>query len=106
MRVSVSQMATVGGSPVLGVLLELAGTFSIGYHWAQLKVGGTTHPTVQFALLLDYLCAIPTFLAGLAYASTAAATGAGVPLAAAACGVGAVAAFVAGWLPAFHEPKR
>ena len=99
-------MCTTGGSPALGMMFELAGTFSTFYHWAQLRLGGTAHPFVQIALLIDYLCAIPTLLGGGLYAASAVATGAHLPLAAVACGIGAMLAFVVACLPACHEPRR
>lgn len=95
-------------SPALGALCEMAGTCSIGYHWAQLSVGGgsTSHPTVQMALLLDYLCALPTVAFGMAYALSAASAGADVPLAAGACGLASFVCFIYACLPACHEPRK
>tara|TARA_B110001452_G_scaffold112048_1_gene92923 strand:- start:1276 stop:1926 length:651 start_codon:yes stop_codon:yes gene_type:complete len=93
-------------SPALGALCEMAGTCSIGYHWAQLRVGGTSHPTVQTALLLDYLCALPTVVFGMAYAASAVSAGADVPLAAGACGLASFVCFIYASLPACHEPRR
>ena len=125
--------ATAGGSPSLGVCFELAGThadsrlkpskphrrvpaltlartildrFSTFYHWAQLRLGGTSHPVVQIALLFDYLCAFPTIGGGLAYAGAAVSAGAHLPLGAILCGGGATVAFVAACLPVCHEPRR
>ena len=127
-------MAMEGGSPGLGVCFELAGTclatgsnrtaaartltpkpndarssvrrFSTFYHWAQLRLGGTSHPFVQLALLFDYMCAFPTIGGGLAYAATAVSAGAHLPLGAVVCGVGAGVAFVVACLPVCHKPRR
>lgn len=93
-------------SPALGALCEMAGTCSIGYHWAQLRVGGTSHPTVQTALVLDYLFAVPTAICGTAYVVGALSAGGDVPLAAGACGLASVACFFVGCLPVCHEPRR
>ena len=99
-------MTTAGGSPAMGLMCELCGVFSTFYHWAQLRVGGTSHPFVQLALLFDYVCALPTVVGGLIYAASAAIAGVHVPLAAIACGISAVVAFVVACLPVCHEPRR
>ena len=99
-------MAMQGGSPCLGVCFELAGTFSTFYHWAQLRLGGTSHPFVQLALLFDYMCAFPTIGGGLAYAAAAVSSGAHLPLGAVVCAIGAIVAFVVACLPVCHKPRR
>ena len=68
-----------GGSPALGLLADLAGTFSVWYHWEQLRHGGTNHPSVQLAMLFDYAFAIPSVFLGVAYAAS---LGAALPIAA------------------------
>ena len=82
------------------------GRFSTFYHWAQLRLGGTSHPFVQLALLFDYMCAFPTIGGGLAYAAAAVSAGAHLPLSAVVCGIGAGVAFVVACLPICHEPRR
>lgn len=99
-------MAMEGGSPGMGVCFELAGTFSTFYHWAQLRLGGTSAPFVQLALLFDYVFALPTIGGGISYAAAAVSAGAHLPLGAILCGIGATVAFVLACLPVCHEPRR
>ena len=80
--------------------------FSTFYHWAQLRLGGTSHPFVQLALLFDYMCAFPTLGGGLAYAAAAVSSGAHLPIGAVVCAIGAVVAFVVACLPVCHKPRR
>lgn len=42
-------VGTAGGSPSLGLVYELAGVASVGYHLGQVTRGGTSHPAVQMA---------------------------------------------------------
>jgi hypothetical protein len=88
-------VGTSGGAPALGLLLELAGTFSIGYHWSQCRLGGTRRPLVQLAILLDYAFAVPSVLGGLWYA---AALGSAVPLSAIALAAASLVCLALGWV--------
>eukprot|EP00308_Calcidiscus_leptoporus_P013127 CAMPEP_0119356264 /NCGR_PEP_ID=MMETSP1334-20130426/4906_1 /TAXON_ID=127549 /ORGANISM="Calcidiscus leptoporus, Strain RCC1130" /LENGTH=214 /DNA_ID=CAMNT_0007370257 /DNA_START=69 /DNA_END=713 /DNA_ORIENTATION=- len=83
----------VGAEPALALQLELAGAGSVWYHYNQCSYGGTSHPAVQLAMLIDYAFAIPT---ALNTAFLAADLG-GVPPSALALAMGAVAALVSGW---------
>ena len=87
--------ASVGNSPELGLLCDLAATASVGYHYAQCRYGGTQRPIVQLAMLVDYAFALPSMLYGLAYAAQ---LGDVVPASAIICGAASIAALVAGWL--------
>jgi hypothetical protein len=78
------------GNPALGLLAELAGTASIGYHWAQVKYGGTNRPVVQSLLLIDYALALPTFFFGILYAMQ---LGSALPLSAVIKAIAACAFF-------------
>ena len=51
-----------GNEPIMSLLLELASVCSIGYHYAQLRYGGTSRPIVQLAIALDYTLAVPGFV--------------------------------------------
>ncbi len=88
-------------SPAFGLLIDLAGVASVGYHYAQCAVGGTRHPTVQAFLLLDYAFAIPSLLIG---ASWAAELGDAVPASATICFALAGAALAAGWV--WEKPRQ
>ena len=90
---------TVGGSPILGLMVELAGTFSVGYHWSQCRLGGTRRPIVQLAILLDYLFAVPAILGGLAYALSLGA----VPVSALLLSALAFSCLALGWF--FDSPR-
>lgn len=87
-------LATSGGDPFLGLLCELAGTFSVGYHYAQVRLGGTNKPLVQLAVAFDYLFAVPTLLFGLKYALS---LGAALPVGAVVLSGLAFACLFAAW---------
>ena len=88
-------VATTGNDPILGLMCELAGTFSVGYHYTQCEFGGSNKPVVQCALTLDYLFAIPTLLLGLNYALS---LGDALPASAVGCSVLAFLSLLAGWV--------
>ena len=58
-----------GGEPLLALQLELAGAGSIWYHLNQCCYGGTRHPLVQLAMLVDYAFAVPAALRALVLAA-------------------------------------
>ena len=92
---------TTGGDPLLGALTECAGAASVGYHYAQLKLGGEPQrPLVQLAMLVDYAFAVPTLVGGLAYAVS---LGNALPASALVCSAIAFAGLVAGWF--FESPR-
>ena len=84
-----------GGEPLLALQLELAGVCSVWYHLNQCSYGGTRHPLVQLAMLVDYAFAVPAALRALVLAAE---LGDAVPDSALALAVAAVAALVAGWV--------
>ena len=88
-------VGTSGGNFALGLLLELAGTFSIGYHWLQCRCGGTRRPLVQMAILLDYAFAVPSVLGGTWYALS---LGSSVPISALAFAAAALVCLALGWV--------
>lgn len=90
-----------GNAPLIGAMFDLAATFSVWYHWEQCRCGGTAHPSVQLALLFDYAVAVPTAIAGLAYAT---ALGPNLPIAGLVYGLVAATSFVAGWF--FSKPRQ
>ena len=94
-------LCTTGGDPLLGALTECAGAASVGYHYAQLKLGGEPQrPLVQLAMLVDYAFALPTLVGGLFYAIH---LGDALPASALVCSALAFAALVGGWL--FESPR-
>lgn len=87
--------ALVGSSPALALQLELAGMASVWYHYTQCCYGGTQHPSVQLAILIDYIFAVPTALRTLVLVLG---LGGAVPPSALLAGVGSFAALAAGWV--------
>ena len=88
-------IGTSGSDPLLGCLVELAGVASVYYHSAQCAFGGTSRPVVQFAMLVDYLVALPTLLTGVLYAAELPAEA--LPAHAVALALASFAALVGGW---------
>ena len=99
--VSGASLATIGGDPVLGSIVELASLASVGYHWSQCALGGSSRPVVQLAMLIDYALAIPSLFLGLAYAASLPA--ASLPESALLFGGLAFLGLVAGWV--FESPR-
>ena len=92
---SVGGLLAGGSTPLLALQMELAGCGSVWYHWNQVCYGGTNHPAVQLAMLVDYLFAVPT---ALRFAQMTIQLGVDVPAPALACAAGAVATLAAGWV--------
>ena len=90
-----AQLATAGGDPFLGALVELAGTGSVAYHYSQCALGGTNRPAVQLAMLVDYAFALPSILLFLPYAAS---LGDALPAGAVACAAASLASLAAGWV--------
>ncbi|KAL1519907.1 hypothetical protein AB1Y20_023396 [Prymnesium parvum] len=91
----------VGHAPAIGLMCDLAGTFSIWYHWEQCRLGGTKHPSVQLAMLFDYALAIPTVCVGLLYAAS---LGPDLPISAVVLSALAFSSLVAGWF--YDKPRQ
>jgi len=83
-----------GSSFAFGALLDLAGTFSIFYHWAQLRYGGSDRPEVQLAICLDYATALPSIFLGGFYALE---LGPAVPASSVICTIIAFSCLARGW---------
>ena len=100
--------ALVGSSPALALQLELAGMASVWYHYTQCCYGGTQHPSVQLAILIDYIFAVPTALRTLVLVLG---LGGAVPPSAILAGVGsfvcgAGGGLGVGWTPRVHGVAR
>mmetsp|Transcript_2793 Transcript_2793/g.7811 ORF Transcript_2793/g.7811 Transcript_2793/m.7811 type:complete len:198 (-) Transcript_2793:184-777(-) len=89
-------LASIGGDPTLGVLVDFAGAASMLYHFQQCSRGGTQRPTVQLAMLIDYLFAIPSLVLGVAYAMQLPCEV--WPELGVVTGAGAIAALLGGWV--------
>ena len=95
-------LSTAGGNTGLGCLCELAGTFSVWYHWAQSRYGNTEPAEVRLALIFDYAAAIPACGWGVWYIQELGLDN--VPPEAVPLAVVGVASFLYGWLD--MDPRR
>ena len=92
---AVAGAAIAPHDPALGALVECASVASVGYHTAQLKIGGNPqNEIVQLAIVIDYIFAVPSVLWGAAYAAQ---LGEAVPLTALVLAAAAFANLIAGW---------
>lgn len=89
-----AEFSSVGDAPGIGLLCDLAATASVGYHYAQVRLGGTQRPTVQLAMLVDYLTALPTIAIGANYALQ---LGDAMPVSALELGAAAFLCLGSGW---------